>query len=174
MFNKEKIQALEQSVATLTEELNSEKEAISNLLECLKKTNEYVDKLQSEKDELAKNFSTYAEKVSEEFKCIYKANEQLASEIKEVSKELDELKDKSNNTDTEHSAQIKTLCDNNARLIAKCEELQLDNVKIMNQHNDMIKRYEESIKAYAKQTQVMKNNILKKMNANNIISVVEE
>ena len=42
MFNKEKIQALEQSVATLTEELNSEKEAISNLLECLKMTDEKV------------------------------------------------------------------------------------------------------------------------------------
>lgn len=181
MFNNKKVESLEQSIATLTEELNNEKEAISNLLECLKKTNEYVDKLQSEKDELEKkynslanNLSGYAEKVSEEFKRVYKANEELASEIKEVSKELDVLKEKSNNADAEHSTQIKTLCDNNDRLIAKCEELQLSNVQIMNEHRDMIKRYEEDIKAYQTQTQNMKDNILKKMNANNIISVVEE
>ena len=181
MFNKEKIQALEQGYSTLSEELTRANETITilkntvdSLFENIEEIVGELNKTKSEKDELAKNFGTYAEKVSEEFKRVYKANEELASEIKEVSKELDELKEKSNNADAEHSAQIKTLCDNNDRLIAKCEELQLSNVQIMNEHRDMIKRYEESIKGYAEQTERMQNNVLKKMNANNIISVVEE
>ena len=183
MFNKEKIQALEQSVATLTEELNSEKEAIGNLLESLKMTDEKVNKLQSEKDELEKkynslanNLSGYAEKVSEEFKRTYEKceNSSITEEIKALREHVGELAVQYSSADEKHNAQIETLTKSTDALVKKCEDIQLSNVQIMNEHRDMIKRYEESIKGYAKQTERMQNNVLKKMNANNIISVVEE
>lgn len=98
----------------------------------------------------------------------------IREEIKNVADVVVKLEKKSNNADKEHDELLAVLKDNNERLIKKCDELQLSNVQIMNQHNDMIKRYEQSIKEYAEQTERMKNNVLKKMNANNIISVVEE
>jgi ABC-type transporter Mla subunit MlaD len=186
MFNKEKIQALEQSVATLTEDLNSEKEAISNLLECLKTTDGDVNKLRSEKDELENKFDAFKKVFEEVYKVrvdrtLEEMNEKsdkdksaIREEIKKVTNVVTKLEEKSNNADKEHDELLAVLKENNEKLVKKCEELQLANVQIMNQHNDMIKRYEESIKAYAEQTQAMKDNILKKMNAKNIISVVEE
>lgn len=186
MFNKEKIQALEQSVATLTEELNSEKEAISNLLESLKMTDETVNKLQSEKDELEKNYSVFKKAFEEVYKVridrtleemVEKSNNDgsaLREEIRKISDIIDELKGNSDKADEKHSTQIEALTKSTDALVKKCEDIQLSNVQIMNQHNDMIKRYEQSIKEYAEQTERMQNNVLKKMNANNIISVVEE
>ena len=186
MFNKEKIQALEQSVATLTEELNSEKEAISNLLESLKMTDEMINKLQSEKDELEENYSVFKKAFEEVYKVridrtleemVEKSNNDgsaLREEIRKISDIIDELKGNSDKADEKHSTQIEALTKSTDALVKKCEDIQLSNVQIMNQHNDMIKRYEQSIKEYAEQAERMRNNVLKKINANNIISVVEE
>lgn len=114
------------------------------------------------------------EELNEKIEKSEKDNATLKEEIGKFASTVSTLEEKSNTADKEHDELLAILKDNNERLIKKCEELQLSNVQIMNQHNDMIKRYEQSIKEYAEQTQNMKNNILKKMNANNIISVVEE
>lgn len=186
MFNNKKVESLEQSVATLTEELNSEKEAISNLLECLKKTNECMDKMQSEKDELEKKYNAFKKAFEEsymqsvdrnflEIKDTFDKNNSIIKEtISEIVKAFDELKYDSDKADEKHNAQIEALTKSTEALVKKCEDIQLSNVQIMNQHNDMIKRYEASIKEYAEQAERMRNNVLKKINANNIISVVEE
>lgn len=186
MFDGKRINSLEQSVATLTEELNSEKEAISNLLECLKKTNECMDKLQSEKDELEKKYNAFKKELEEtympavdrnflEIKDTFEKNNSIIKEaLGEIAVAFDELKHNSDKADEKHNAQIESLTKSTDALVKKCEDIQLSNVQIMSQHNNMIKRYEKTIKEYAEQTERMKNNVLKKMNANNIINVVEE
>lgn len=186
MFNGKKIESLEMSIATLTEELNSEKDAINNLLGCLERTNKYIEKLQSEKDELEKNYSAFKKAFEEVYKVridrtleemVEKSNNDssaLREEIRKILDIINELKGNSDKADEKHNIQIEALTKSTDALVKKCEDIQLSNVQIMNEHRDMIKRYEESIKGYAEQTERMKNNVLKKMNANNIISVVEE
>lgn len=179
MFNKEKIQALEQSVATLTEELNKANDEIKLLCDCLEAVKAEKIELENKYDAFMNAFeNTYApriDRVIEEMgEKSGKDNSALRDEIKKVAGIVTKLEEKSNNADKEHDELLAVLKDNNDRLIKKCDELQLNNVQIMNEHKDMIKRYETNIKEYQTQTQVMKDNILKKMNAKNIISVVEE
>ncbi len=178
MFNKEKIQALEQSVATLTEELTKANEVIESLYKDLERVMESVDKIQYEKEGLVKTFGDYTLKVSEEFTNLDKKytdeNNSLKDEVESLRKYIGELADNYSSADEEHNNQLAALKQSTDNLVKKCEDIQLSNVQVMNQHNDMIKRYEQSIKGYAEQTQIMKNNILKKMNANNIISIVED
>jgi len=156
MFDGKKINSLETSVATLTEELNRTNETIASLYENMKNIVTELNKIKSEKDVLENKYDS------------------LCDAIKEMKENAEAAAIKSNTADVEHETQLQMLRDNNDRLIKKCEELQMSNVQIMNQHNDMIKRYEQSILGYAEQAEHMKNNVLKKMNANNIISVVEE
>lgn len=217
MFDGKRINSLETSVTTLTEELekanntiealfsnfeevveklndvqsenNKLKNEIKELNEILKeKDNKFANKLNKlflEKeglyktcDDLKKSLNIYAGSVDKTIEEIEKKSEKdtdaFRNEIKNVADVVVKLEKKSNNADKEHDELLAVLKDSNEKLIKKCEELQLSNVQIMNEHRDMIKRYEEDIKAYQAQTQNMKNNILKKMNANNIISIVEE
>lgn len=129
-------------------------------------------------DSLGKSLNIYANSVDKDLDEICEKsnndNSALREEIRKVSEIIDELKSKSDKADEEHNKQLESLTKSTNALIKKCEDIQLSNVQIMNEHRDMIKRYEESIKGYAEQTERMKNNVLKKMNANNIISVVEE
>ena len=183
MFNKEKIQALEQSVATLTEELIKANATISSLSNNIEEVIEELKNVKSEKDELEKkynslanNLSGYAEKVSEEFKRTYEKceNSSIAEEIKLLKEHVNKLAVQYSSADEKHNAQIETLTKSTDALVKKCEDIQLSNVQIMIQHNDMINRYETSIKGYAEQTERMRENVLKKMNAKNIISVIED
>ena len=129
-------------------------------------------------DSLGKSLNIYANSVDKDLDEICEKsnndNSALREEIRKFSEIIDELKSKSDKVDEEHNKQLEALTKSTNALIKKCEDIQLSNVQIMNEHRDMIKRYEESIKGYAEQTERMKNNVLKKMNANNIISVVEE
>ena len=194
MFDGKRINSLEQSTITLTEDLNKANETIASLQETVvslknmnealfKNIEEIVSELKSGKDEsekkynsLANNLSGYAEKVSAEFKSMYDKceNASVMEEINTLKEHVGELEVRYSSADERHNAQIETLTRSTDALVKKCEEVQLSNSQIMNQHNEMIKKYEQNIKEYADQTQIMKNNILKKMNANNIISVVEE
>ena len=143
-------------------------------LVCIKQA-ELLEKYNVFKKAFEENYAARIDRTFEEInEKSDKDKSAIREEIKKVADVVTKLEEKSNNADKEHDELLAILKDNNERLIKKCEELQLSNVQIMNQHNDMIKRYEQSIKEYAEQTQNMKNNILKKMNANNIISVVEE
>ena len=127
---------------------------------------------------LGKSLNIYANSVDKDLDEIREKSDRdnsvLREEIRKVSDIIDELKCISDKADEKHSTQIEALTKSTDALVKKCEDIQLSNVQIMNEHRDMIKRYEESIKGYAEQTERMKNNVLKKMNANNIISVVEE
>lgn len=220
MFDGKRINSLETSVTTLTEELEKANNMIEALFSNFEEVVEKLNDVQSENnklkneiselkkqdfvlaekfdlvcikekalvercDDLAKSLNIYAEGTDKDLEEIHDKlemnNSSLKDEIVKIKDAIEKLfgtvaklEEKSNNADKEHDELLAILKDNNERLIKKCEELQLSNVQIMNQHNDMIKRYEQSIKEYAEQTQNMKNNILKKMNANNIISVVEE
>jgi len=200
MFNGKKIESLEQSINTLTERLDRDNNMIDALFDNIKELVEKLNDAQSENDKLKDELkeikekyielaerhdafktafeNSYVPRIDRTFKEMDEKSDEdkfaLKEEIKNVVYIISALDEKSNNADKEHSEQIKVLCDNNEKLIKKCEELQLSNVQIMNQHNDMIKYYEKNIKEYQTQTQAMKNNILKKMNVNNIISVVEE
>ena len=186
MFNKEKIQALEQSVAALTEELNKTKEIFESITKTIDIVNKKVDTVYDEKTYLEKKYNAFKKAFDETYKVrIDKTLEEMSEksekdkstlreEIRKVSEIIDELKKNSDKADEKHNAQIESLTKSTDALVKKCEDIQLSNVQIMNEHRDMIKRYEESIKGYAEQTERMQNNVLKKMNANNIISVVEE
>ena len=143
-------------------------------LACIKQT-ELLEKYNAFKKAFEDNYAARIDRTLEEMnEKSDKDKSAIREEIKNVADVVVKLEKKSNNADKEHDELLAVLKDSNEKLIKKCEELQLSNVQIMNEHRDMIKRYEEDIKAYQAQTQNMKNNILKKMNANNIISVVEE
>lgn len=179
MFNGKKIESLEQSITTLTEELNKSNETIKSLFDCLETVKAEKNELENKYNAFKKAFEdTYIVRIDRTLEEITEKSEKdksvLREEIRKVTEVIDELKGDSYKADEKHSTQIKSLIKSTDALVKKCEDIQLSNVQIMNQHNDMIKRYEQSIKEYAEQTQSMKNNILKKMNASNIISVVEE
>ena len=160
MFDGKKINSLEQSVTTLTEELARANETIVSL-------NNTIESLFENVEEIIAELNRTKTELNNKYDSVVK-------EVNVVEEKIDNVANKSNTADTEHGTQLKLLNETNNRLVKKCEDLQLANVQIMNQHNDMVKRYEQSIKEYAELTQHMKENILKKMNAKNIVSVVEE
>ena len=86
---------------------------------------------------------------------------------------IDALEEKSDKADDEHNEEIKSLKQSIDALVKKCEELQNNNKELVKQHKEIIARYEESIKGYQEQTEHMKNNILKKMNMDNVFTVKE-
>ena len=175
MFDGKRINSLEQSVGTLTEELANANDTIRSLVDG-------IERIEDKYNALIENFNEYLRNVNTDINKVYKLYEEyegktssvIKEETEKVAETISKLEEASNKADAEHASQINTLCKNNELLINKCRELQESNIQIAKQHSEMIERYERNIKEYQAQTQAMKNNILKKMNANNIISVVEE
>ena len=144
MFDGKKINSLEQSVTTLTEELARANETIVSL-------NNTIESLFENVEEIIAELNRTKTELNNKYDSVVK-------EVNVVEEKIDNVANKSNTADTEHGTQLKLLNETNNRLVKKCEDLQLANV----------------IKEYAELTQHMKENILKKMNAKNIVSVVEE
>lgn len=173
------IEELVEKLNNVQYEKNKFEDKYNDLEEQLKNVCENYSELENKYNDFVNAFkNSYATRIDRTFEEMTAKSDKdrsaLREEIRKVTEIIDELKRKSDKADEKHSTQIEALTKSTDALVKKCEDIQLSNVQIMNQHNDMIKRYEESIKGYAEQTQVMKDNILKKMNISNVINVVEE
>ena len=90
MFNKEKIQALEQSVATLTEELEKANEAIKSLSDCLEEVKTKKSELEQKYNAFTSAFvNSYAPRIDRTIEEMNeksgKDNSALRDEIKKVA-----------------------------------------------------------------------------------------
>lgn len=175
MFNRERIESLEQSVATLTEELQKKDNQIESLFVNIQ---EIVNELNSAKEEniqLKDKYDMLTASIEETIdNLLYKLEDNINMQISKLDEDIKKLNKKSDKSDVEHNNQISLLYKSTDNLVKKCNELQSENEKIINEHNAMITKYEENIKAYQEQIEHMKNNILKKMNMDKMFEVKEE
>lgn len=185
LFNTNRIDSLEQSVATLTEGLEKTKSSVdtlyTNLTEIVNKVNELTDSsnktnenIESMNHENASSFKNMEESIITLKDNFGKEIEEYTCSLEEkIKTSIDALEKKSDKADDKHNEEIKSLKQSIDALVKECEELQNNNKELVKQHEEIIARYEESIKGYQEQTEHMKNNILKKMNMDNVFTVKE-
>ena len=167
LFNTDRIDSLEQSVATLTEGLEKTNNTISGIFENLTEIAENIQNLTGSFEDNKKKLTALEDTT---FSFIDGISKDLDKKLKNMVQNLEK---KSDSSDEIHSNEIASLKQSIDALVTKCEELQNDNKELIRQHNEIVTRYEESIKGYREQTEHMKNNILKKMNMDNVFTVKE-
>ena len=185
LFNTDRIDSLEQSVATLTEGLEKTNNTISGIFENLTEIAENIQNLTGSFEDNKKKLTALEDttfsfidgiskdldtKIQDRIETVRKSMQELEQKLKNMVQNLEK---KSDSSDEIHNNEIASLKQSIDALVTKCEELQNDNKELIRQHNEIVTRYEESIKGYREQTEHMKNNILKKMNMDNVFTVKE-